>query len=282
MSHSQTVHRAGAPVQQSIENLGPLSELAGRWFGSGFNMIAVPNHQGGSVFRLIVNPTSESTTFTPITGAVPDRGSVQNDIQIFGLTYLQAVNDAETHEGIHVEAGMWLNVPRTISPTDPATVVRQSTIPHGDSLLAQGLASVASSPPTIDPANTMPTALPGQPDLPHGYTDPYRGEAFPHGFTMCNPNQALVDVVANMEKSGLRIVSTTTLAVDTATGGGIVNTPFVQANANASRMAATFWIETVQRPDGSHFLQLQYTQTVFLEFAKVIWPHVSVATLIKT
>lgn len=282
MNHSQFVHRAGAPAQQSIDNFGPLSDLPGRWFGSGFNMIAVPNHEGGSVFRLIVNATSESTIFTPITGAVPDRGSVQNDIQIFGLTYLQAVNDAETHEGIHVEAGMWLNVPPTTSPTNSATVVRQSTIPHGDSLLAQGQASIEAGPPTIDPASTMPTALPGQPDLPPGYTDPYLGDAFPPGFTMPNPNQALVDEVAKLKHSGLRIVSTTTLAVDTATSGGIVNTPFVQANANATRMTATFWIETVQRPDGSHFLQLQYTQTVLLDFAGVIWPHVSVATLIKT
>jgi hypothetical protein len=47
-------------------------------------------------------------------------------------------------------------------------------------------------------------------------------------------------------------------------------------------LTATFWIETVQRPDGSQFLQLQYSQTVLLDFEKVIWPHVSVATLIKT
>ena len=33
--------------------------------------------------------------------------------------------------------------------------------------------------------------------------------------------------------------------------------------------------------DGSQFLQLQYTQTVLLVFDGVIWPHISVATLIK-
>ena len=42
--------------------------------------------------------------------------------------------------------------------------------------------------------------------------------------------------------------------------------------------------------DGSHFMQLQYTQTVMLDFgtipngdpAQIIrWPHISVATLVK-
>jgi hypothetical protein len=229
-----------------------------------------------------VNATSESITFTPITGAVPDRGSEQDDIEIFGLTYLQAVNDSVTHEGIHVETGMWLNVPATTNPSDPATVVRQSTIPHGDSVLAQGLATVLAGPPTIDPANTMPSPVPGQPDLPLGYTDPYLTGAFPPGFTMSDPNQALVTALATQKDDGLSVVSTTTLAVDTETSGGILNTPFVQANANATRLTATFWIETVERPDGSQFLQLQYTQSVLLVFSGVIWPHVSVGTLIKT
>lgn len=36
------------------------------------------------------------------------------------------------------------------------------------------------------------------------------------------------------------------------------------------------------RPDGSQFLQLQYSQTVMLRFFDIDWPHVSVGTLIKT
>jgi len=47
-------------------------------------------------------------------------------------------------------------------------------------------------------------------------------------------------------------------------------------------MSAIFWIETVTPPDGEHeFLQLQYTQTVLLNFNGLSWPHVSVATLRK-
>ena len=60
-----------------------------------------------------------------------------------------------------------------------------------------------------------------------------------------------------------------------------MNIPFVVANATANSFAAIFWIETVQNSDGSCFLQLQYTQTVLLEFNGVKFPHISVATLIK-
>lgn len=79
---------------------------------------------------------------------MPNRGSLQNDIDIFGLTYLQQVNDAATDEGIHIEPGIWLHVPATSDPKKPATIVRQSTIPHGDSLLAGEKAPVKSALPT--------------------------------------------------------------------------------------------------------------------------------------
>jgi hypothetical protein len=37
----------------------------------------------------------------------------------------------------------------------------------------------------------------------------------------------------------------------------------------------------VRQTDGSEFLQLQYTQTVILNFLNIDWPHISVATLVK-
>ena len=46
-------------------------------------------------------------------------------------------------------------------------------------------------------------------------------------------------------------------------------------------MDAIFWIEKVQQPDGTHFMQLQYTQTIILNFLNINWPHISVATLVK-
>ena len=71
-------------------------------------------------------------------------------------------------------------------------------------------------------------------------------------------------------------------------GGGIENIPFLQTNADAATLFATFWIEEISAP--TKFLQLQYVQTVFLNFpvldanpvVNLTWPHVSVATLQKT
>ena len=69
--------------------------------------------------------------------------------------------------------------------------------------------------------------------------------------------------------------------------GGIENIPFLVTNADAALVFATFWIETIRRRSGS-FLQLQYVQTVILNFpilgttTNLSWPHVSVATLRKT
>jgi hypothetical protein len=75
-------------------------------------------------------------------------------------------------------------------------------------------------------------------------------------------------------------------------GGGIENIPFLVTNADAATMFATFWIEEIEGPTAdSNFLQLQYVQTVLLNFpllkppappVPLSWPHVSVATLRKT
>jgi len=69
--------------------------------------------------------------------------------------------------------------------------------------------------------------------------------------------------------------------VSTTPGGGILNIPFVTANANASQLDAVFWIETVPGGPGVSFVQLQYTQTVTLNFEGIQWPHITLATLLK-
>ncbi|PRP69901.1 hypothetical protein BUE93_14570 [Chromobacterium amazonense] len=275
------LQRAATPIKQAQHNLGPLAELPGTWVGHGYNLIAVPDFQNKQIFRLIVNATKETLTFTPIGGPIPNRGSKQDDILLYGLTYLQQVNDAATDEGIHTEPGLWLNVPPTSDPDAPSTIVRQATIPHGDSLLAQGQASSEARAPVIDPVSPMPTLLPGTPQPPLGYIDPYLNGQFPPGFDMQNPNQALVNVLSQQAEQGLRVVNTTNLQVSSKNVGAVVNIPFIVVNANATEMNSIFWIETVQRPDGSQFLQLQYTQTVLLVFDGIVWPHISVATLIK-
>lgn len=272
-SRSKGIFRAGAKADTLSDpsQLGPLADLIGTWVGSGFSLIALPDF-GVAPFRLQVNPTRETFVFLPISAPIPDRGSKQPDIFYSGLSYLQNVSDSTTNEGLHVENGMWLNVPATTVPTAPPTVVRMSTIPHGDSLLAQGSSLVVNGGPQIAPVSPLPTG----PGVDEQYTAPYRTTTFPPGFDITNPNQALVDAI-----QGQNITSTTVLPVSTDPSGGILNIPFVTSNANATRLDAIFWIETVSPPGGRPFVQLQYTQTVILVFEGIAWPHITLATLIK-
>ena len=292
--------RASAPPSTQIDNLGLLARLAGKWVGSGFNMISKPGKDVGVEFVLQVNATSETLTFDPIGGPVPNRGSVQGDINIFGLTYLQEVSDATTGGALHIERGMWLNVPPTTDPSQPQTIVRLSTIPHGDSVLAQGSGiAVSNTPPQIENVSPMPFNQGGPilggyfppPPLPPS-TDPV---PFPPGFNLDNPNQALVDALKGQTISEMVVLQVSTNKPFPADqqvlpglpfGGGVLNIPFVEKNANAVSLDSVFWIETVAPPAGSPpytlpTMQLQYTQTVILDFLGIHWPHISVATLVK-
>ena len=118
-------------------------------------------------------PRSKPCKFTPIGGAVPNRGVVsapsshtgQPDISIFGLTYLQRVSDQVTNEALHIEPGMWINVPPTtvLPPGTGETVVRMGTIPHGDSILAQSTLILTVPTPSIAPVSSKPVAVDGKP-----------------------------------------------------------------------------------------------------------------------
>jgi len=306
-----SIFRAAAPSDVTLDRLGPLKELPGRWVGRGFNLVSLPNGQNGNKplpFFLKLNATMETLNFTKIGGPIPNRGSSQKDIFFVGLHYLQQVSDGVTSELMHLEPGLWLNLPVSTSPAQPRTLARLGTIPHGDSLLAQGNlvnnGDPFPGPPKIDPVDSTPFTLDATTgarvnDTNPAYLAPFVTPAsLPPGITpaiIANPNLILTNAI-----SAQKIVSTFVLAVSAnpvggingtpiappATPnivGGIENIPFVGTNANvhANAFSAIFWIETVENSDGSKFLQLQYTQTVILEFVGLKWPHISVATLVK-
>lgn len=115
---------------------------------------------------------------------------------------------------------------------------------------------------------------------------------------LVNIDQTIVDnpnLVLKSALSGRTIKNTVALTVssDTSTpvfGGGTANTAFLQGspsegpNAQAAVVTATFWIETVDSPiaGGPNFHQLQYTQRVLLNFNGLSWPHITVATLLRS
>jgi hypothetical protein len=296
------------PTVQAVANpYGALAELAGTWKGTGFNQIWRPNPTQGVDHFLELNETLETLEFTLIPGDIPNRGLsvlTQADINLHGLTYLQQIQDANVlgpngqPAGIHLEPGLWLNVPSTTNPQDPPTVARLANIPHGTSLIAQG---------TVLPALNQAPTFPAVSITPFLIGDPNNLIPFPTETNLSNPStlrtpltdiphvtQQMVDN-PNVFLSGAanlgQITSTTTLQISTidlnppTSGGGTSNIAFLQGaaagpNAQAAQMDAFFWIETFTE-NGQTKHQLQYSQRVLLNFNGLSWPHVSVATLIK-
>jgi hypothetical protein len=286
------------PFAAIDDPLGPLAALAGTWEGRGFNTIWRPHFKVQDRF-LELNLTSETLEFEEIPGAIPNRGFAQKDINMFGLHYLQQISDRTVDAGIHLEPGIWATVPRTTVPDKPPTVVRMATIPHGTSVLAQGEASVIAGPPVLKDTDIIPFAI-GNPSTkgtfhqaqqtfpelklsqPTQFRQPADASTVP-GITQAmvkNPNLVLQEAIAGQD-----IVNTVVLRVRATNHKpksiGTANTFFLTENAAADIVTSTFWIEVVRKPQGGHFLQLQYTQTVMLDFNGLSWPHVSVATLKK-
>jgi hypothetical protein len=143
---------------QSIrKQLGLLEDLAGTWEGEGFVLIARPDFEGNSNLYLQLNQTRETLRLDPITSAIPNRGFGQDDIELFGLTYLQRISELFTGGALHIEPGLWVTQPATTYPPETAPsgaqiIARMGTIPHGNSLLAQGIAERFAGPPTLKTA----------------------------------------------------------------------------------------------------------------------------------
>jgi hypothetical protein len=282
--------------------------------GRGFTLVSLPRNpnpqEDSNPFRLKLSATIEALSFTLIGAPIPNRSSTE-DIDFLGLNYFQQIANVETGEGLHVEPGFWLNLPDN-------TLVRLATIPHGNSLLAQGnVVDAMSGPPPIEAIDPTPFTIdPGtgnrinenDPNYLDILTNAARNPppGIPKGF-VTDPNSVLIDVITELTTANKTITRTDVLfvnanpvggingtqiiaphpnapllpTVDPNRVGGVVNIPFIQANADVKSFSAIFWVETVNNPDGTQFLQLQYTQTVILDFDNLKWPHISVATLTK-
>ena len=108
---------AGVPAHPA-GTLGPLAQLPGTWKGHGFNTIWRPHHGGQDRF-LELNLTTETLSFSTIKGAIPNRGLLTPDIEMFGLTYMQQISETASGAGLHIEPGIWAHVPATSNPSEP-------------------------------------------------------------------------------------------------------------------------------------------------------------------
>ena len=282
------------PFPDVASPLGPLAGLVGQWSGRGFNVIWRPNHTTGQDRFLELNVTSEQIEFTAISGSIPNRGLLQPDINMFGLTYLQQISDANLKAGLHIEPGLWVAVPKTSNPNVVPTVARLASIPHGTTIVVQGTASTSAAAPVIPNTSIKPFPI-GQPtaeiDFPE-QTLTTNTSFRTSGVGLTGVTQAMVNnpnSVLQAAIAGQHITATTTLRVTTGDapvpGGGTANTAFLKGgaqgpNAVAVSVNATFWLETLQGQSAP--TQLQYAQTVLLNFNGLSWPHITVATLRKS
>jgi hypothetical protein len=204
------------PVTTAL-NLGPLAFLAGSWRGPGFNAIWRPDNPSSAPVTtppdqtkrfLELNLTTDSFDFQVIPGVVPNRGlNPQTDLSLYGLHYLQRTSDADpapgpgvlptgysttANQALHIEPGLFMNVPAAIAGTTPPgnapTIVRMGSIPHGVTVLMQGPTpdmKPKTGKPTIPPLmpfNTPGNIYPGLSPIP--FPGPYTG---PPALTGPNP-----------------------------------------------------------------------------------------------
>ena len=276
--------------------LGRLAGLAGKWSGTGFNVIWRPNSVPGQDRFLELNVTTETLEFQRIQGEIPNRGLLQGDINMFGLHYLQQISDKNLGAGLHFEPGIWAHVPKTTNPKESVSIVRMASIPHGTTIVAQGNSNTSdeTTKPTIPNVSIKPFGI-GDPtstiDFPEqtltiktAFRTPANGLVGVTQRMVDNPNAVLRDAIAKQN-----ITSTVRLQVTTlhkpVLGGGTANTAFLVGgpdgpNADAVTVTSTFWLEKLDNE--AQASQLQYTQTVLLNFNGLSWPHVTVATLRRT
>jgi hypothetical protein len=262
-------------------SLGPLTAFTGTFRGSGFNTIFRPDNAktptklpvslpvGDNVLEL--NLTEETLSFSPPLGAVPNRGEVQGDITLNGVPYLQVINDVTLpgHPvGIHFEPGLWMAVPATTDPAEGVTLVRMASIPHGTTIEAQGKSSTINGKPVIPAIDITPFAT-GQPNakvpFPSQTASQEQEPRIPQNLAsfiaagtitqamLTDPATLLRNHIASQAITSTTVISISTAPASPLFGGGTDNIAFLLGNPTASspnaqalKMEAVFWIETVE------------------------------------
>jgi hypothetical protein len=261
-----------APVPPQAPTLGPLSAFTGTFTGPGFNQIFRPDsgsptklpHPVRSNNLLELNLTSQTLSFSRPLGSVPNRGEVQPDIFLNGVTYLLTVSDITNPAkpiGIHFEPGLWMNIPATTDPAEETTLVRMASIPHGTTICAQGTWRTFTGPPSIPPVSITPDI--GR--FSSQTASDRRTARIPQNLARFIKNGSITQDILDDPNTVLRnatahqkILSTTALGVSTSPssplfGGGNDNIAFLLGNDTATRpnaqaveMSSFFWIETVE------------------------------------
>lgn len=305
-------------------NLGGDISLPGR----GWNLIALPFAGGPFQYRVLMNQYNEVLNIFAADKGVPNRGILQasnaaiptsGDQTLVALDYQQQIVQIATEDfprsglvtplnkPIHHEPGLFLHA--LDKATDGLDVSRLGTVPHGNSFLALGTVCESDKPvgnfadiadafdgrpigigPTTAVVNPTTSINASSPK----YLDPYTHFQKNPFVGLFRPTNTL-DLLSNAFNT-LSIKRTTIFDFDSArtsgTGvarGGILNIPFIVAEANATEIRSIFWIHELNQTDTDNDpkMVMQYAQVVMLEFfprtdgsdGLIKWPHVSINTM---
>jgi hypothetical protein len=289
--------------------LGPLQHLIGTWTNQlkdtdglpySYNVMPLPQVDPSSPTGYILKNFAyyEELTFSAIHGSAPNRGGLgtQNCNVLF---YEQRVYFAEgpnKNALVHAENGSLLfindqlqalgpygngdqpglgnqTVANSVAPTQQFNLIKQISVPHGNSILAAGTFQAQTGAPQIPVVSSLPS---GVPTTQYAQIDPI---ANPNpGYTL-NPNQALADAL-------LAAPVTQFIALNVSSGnggGGVTNIGFEQQHANVDQYSCTYWIEALN--NATEFTQLQYSQTIMMRLPIagdiISFPHITTNTLTK-
>lgn len=284
-----------------LAKLGPLAGLIGTWVSSktnGYNVMPIPQATGPNGFILKNFPYYEVTTFSAIQGKVANRGG-SDEQDCYTLFYEQRVFFSEgpqANQLVHAENGAWLNLitgpqgqgplnappnipsppaPNPIPPQDPARqIVKQVSVPHGNSILAMGDMAVYNGAPNIPDVSTLPIGAPPGYDAPYGTNIPSNPNV--------NPNIVLKGALAALANTGIHVLRTHQVNVDSDNHGGVANIPYIKQHTDVTRFTNSMWLEELSNGQ----LLLQYSQTIDLQFATAngkpyVFPHIVANTLAK-
>jgi hypothetical protein len=284
------------------QNLGG-SNQGGPQAPFSYNVMPLPQVDPSSPTGYILKNFTyyEELTFTAIHGNAPNRGGIGQQVA-YALFYEQRVYFAEGPNKdalIHAENGSLLLlldstqplgpygngdsyglgnqvVKNSVAPTQQYNLVKQVSVPHGNSILALGAYSQANAGPGVPLIPSVSPLPQGIPTVQYTVDDPVTN---PQPGLTANPNQVLVNALLLRPCTNFLHLS-----MSTANGtGAVTNIGYEQQHANVSRYDFNYWLESF---DGSgNYTQLQYSQTITLQIPingkTVSFPHVTANTLTK-
>jgi len=309
---------AGGGLDNTLVQSGiyPLSILSGTWHSApinltGFNNMPLPYSKVPAKMILKNLGYYEEATYSVLNGLAPNRGG-EIQQQVFVVFYEQRVyigknygtlseNEGLVNTVVHAENGSLLHLinykeddpyypPMNISDSQPTfPIIKQVSVPHGNSLLALGNYSILTTLPDVQDENCNPVGLNGT-VVPQAVIDTYTHAYAETGGLSQNPNIVLKQYNDNLKaKYGNRpyTVKTTKFQVDTNAnnGGSLTNIPFETKHTSVLSYSTTFWY--VEINDGTihgSFKYLQYTQRIELLMSTVPgvkFIHVDANTLSK-